>query len=59
MYKDATRDGGYTDLEAADLSVEATVQRVRVVVVFKFLNRVKVRLSCGMDRRVSAYKCST
>lgn len=51
MYKDATRDGGYTDLEAADLSVEATVQRVRVVVVFKFLNRVKVRLSVWYEQK--------
>ena len=45
MYKGTTRDGGYTDLESADLSVDATVQRVRVVVVFNFLNRVKVCLS--------------
>ena len=45
VYKGATRDNGYMNLEAADLSVEAKVQRVRVTVVFNFLNRIKVCLS--------------
>ena len=45
VYKGATRGDGYMNLEAADLSVEAKVQRVRVTVVFNFLNRMKVCLS--------------
>ena len=47
VYKGATRGDGYMNLEAADLSVEAKVQRVRVTVVFNFLNRMKVCLSVG------------
>ena len=45
VYKGATRGNGYMNLEAADLSVEAQVQRVRVTVVFNFLNRIKVCMS--------------
>ena len=45
VYKGATRGDGYMNLEAADLSVEAKVQRVRVTVVFNFLNRMKVCVS--------------
>ena len=42
MYKNATKGAGYRDLEKADLSVEASVQRLKITIIFRFLNRVKV-----------------
>ena len=35
---------GYSDLSQADLGVEAHVERLRVTLSFRFINRVKVSL---------------
>lgn len=42
MHKDAKEDGRYKSLDSADLSVEVSVQRLSVVAVFPFVNRLKV-----------------
>ena len=39
MYKNPSK----SDIKSADLSVKAEVQRVKVTVLFRFLNRIKVQ----------------
>jgi hypothetical protein len=44
VWQGATRGVGYSDLSQADLGVEAHVERLRVTLSFRFINRVKVSL---------------
>ena len=39
MYKNSSK----SDIKSADLSVKAEVQRVKVTIMSKFLNRIKVQ----------------
>ena len=44
VWQGATRGAGYSDLDQADLGVEAQVERLRVTLSFRFINRMKVSL---------------
>lgn len=40
VYPNATKDDGYKDMSKVDLSVSATIQQLRILVIFKFLQRL-------------------
>ena len=40
VYPGATEGDGYTDMNKVDLSVTATIQQLRILVIFKFLQRI-------------------
>ena len=40
MYPSATRGDGYTDMSKVDLLVTATIRQLKILVIFKFLQRL-------------------